>query len=156
MQQAIMSQTSRPMPGHLMIVAMLANPMYTQADIAEALKVSVSTVKRVAGMLKSASEDNGQELSAYKMLMRDKVPADCRVKTLRKAIDKADSNPFAALKAVEYADSILGLSPKQQQTQDVSDNTRPMFVLPPGTSISVNVTTPQAAIDITPLDTNET
>jgi hypothetical protein len=150
MQQAIMSQTNRPMPGHLMIVALLANPMLTQSDIAETCKVSLSTVKRVASMLKSASEDNGIELNAYKMLLREQVPADCRVKTLRKAIDKADSNPFAALKAVEYADNMLGLSPKQQQTQPDSDNTRPMFVLPAGTSISVTVNTPDQAIDVTP------
>jgi hypothetical protein len=142
------------MPGHLMIVALLANPMLTQSDIAETCKVSLSTVKRVASMLKSASEDNGLELNAYKALLREQVPVDCRVGTLRKAIDKADSNPFAALKAVEYADSMLGLAPKQQITQQDTDNTRPMFVLPAGTQISVSMTTPQAAIDITPLDTD--
>ena len=138
------------MPGHMLIVSLLGNPMMTQADIAATLGVSPATVSKVASMLRKASEDNSIELNSYKTLLRDKLPADIRVGTLRKAVDKADSNPFAALKAVEYADSILGLSPKTQQLEPISDNTRPMFVLPAGTQISVSVTTPRAEIDVTP------
>jgi hypothetical protein len=78
------------------------------------------------------------------------MPPEIRVSALRNAVDKADSNPFAALKAVEYTDSVLGLSPKQQQPNEIADNTRPMFILPGGTSISVSITTPIDAVDITP------
>jgi hypothetical protein len=143
-----MRNLQRPMPGHMLIVALLGNPMLTHTDIASQLGVSTSTVARVSSTLAKLSQDNAIELNSYKMLVRDKLPADIRVGTLRKAVDKADSNPFAALKAVEYADSILGLGPKQQQTEQVADNTRPMFMLPAGTSISVSITTPDSAIDI--------
>jgi hypothetical protein len=139
-------------PQHLIIANLLANPALSNTEIAEMLDISHDTVYRVKKMLSQATEDQGIELEAYKMLLRDKMPPEIRVSALRNAVDKADSNPFAALKAVEYTDAVLGLSPKSQQPQEIADNTRPMFILPSGTSIQVSITTPADAVDITPKD----
>jgi hypothetical protein len=136
-----------------MIATLLANPSLTQDDVAKAAGVCRNTVAKVYKQIKRASESSGIELEAYKMLLRERVPVDKRVNTLRTAIDKADTNPFAALKAVEYADNMLGLSPKQQDTQQLAES-RPMFMLPAGTKISVNLVTPDDAVDITPSDTD--
>jgi hypothetical protein len=153
-----MQMDTKVQQGDLLIASMLADPSLSQHEIAQALGISRSKVATVSQSLNKAIENAGSttalELEAYRMSLRKQVTVEKRVGVIDKAISKASSNPFAALKAVEYADNILGLSPKQQQSQDVSDNTRPMFVLPAGTSISVTVNTPQQAIDITPLDTD--
>jgi hypothetical protein len=144
----LMGSTRAAQPGHLLIASLLSNPLLTQAKVAELAGVSTKTVGSVASMLREASSDKGIEIEAYRMLLREHVPVKDRVSALQNIVSKSDSNPFAALKGIEYVDNALGIAPKQQIDQQVSDNTRPMFVLPPGTTISV--TTPQQAIDITP------
>ena len=143
-----MPTTRSVLPQHLMIAALLANPTLTHQAIADTMGVCKTTVDRVSQMLRKASESGLMEIESYKMLLRERVPVDLRVDALRQAVDKSDTNPFAALKAIEYADSILGLGPKQQ-VAEVQDTSRPMFVLPAGTHISVSIDTPDVT-DITP------
>ena len=99
----------------------------------------------------SAQLAKDAELEGYKGLIRKQVPSADRVGVLAKAVKKADSNPFAALKAVEYADRVLGLAPEQQQpVNNEQDKARPLFSLPANTSVQVSITTGPAAIDVTP------
>jgi hypothetical protein len=145
----LMGSTKAAQPGHLLIASLLSNPLLTQAKVAELAGVSTKTVGSVASMLREASSDKGIEIEAYRMLLREQVPVRDRVEALADIV-AAKNNPFARLKGIEYVDNALGIAPKQQIDQQVSDNTRPMFCLPPGTVISVQV--PDSCIDISPVD----
>ena len=137
-----MGTTKSAEPSHLIIASMLANPAITQQQIADTLGVCISTVSKVKRILANAVEDRGIAKNAYRMLLNEHVPVSDRVGVIKTAVTRAKTNPFAALKAVEYADMIDGVHPKLEQQQEIQDNTRPMFTLPPGTKVQMSITTP--------------
>jgi hypothetical protein len=148
-----MPTTKSVMPQHLLIAALLANPMLKHDDIAKSTGVCKSVVDKVSQQLKAAVSRSDVALEAYKMLAREQVPVTSRVAALKTIVEKADSNPFAALKGIEYVDNLEGFNPKQQETQQLAES-RPMFMLPAGTKIAINLTTPDDTVDITPSDTD--
>lgn len=53
---------------------------------------------------------------------------------------KADSNPFAAMRALERADELDGiLTAKDQAREQESSPLRPMFILPDSARVQVNI-----------------
>lgn len=124
-------------PTHLAIANLLGNPTLTHQQIGQITGVSRRTVTRVSIKVKQAGGAN-IELEDYRGLIRKQVPAKTRVDSIQKIVKKADSNPFAAMRAIEYADQVLGLAPKQQQ-QGGTDGPQPpaLFALPPGTRVAM-------------------
>ena len=56
--------------------------------------------------------------------------------------EKADSNPFAAMKALQRVDDLDGtLTPKDElkKPHEGTGEHQPIFSLPPGTNIQVNI-----------------
>jgi transposase len=98
----------------LAVATLMGNPALSQQDIAKTLNISRSTVTRAIAKIKAEAKPE-LELMEYRGLIRKQVPAKIRVEAIEKIVKKAESNPFAAMRAVEYADQVLGLGPKQQQ-----------------------------------------
>jgi hypothetical protein len=131
---------------HLLISKLLGDPSLTDSQIATIAKCSRTTVHFVKKRLKllGLQGDESEELEQYRMLLRKKVPVGSRVDSLATIInpDQAKSNPFSVIRAVEYVDTVLGLHPKaRQEAQEVSNQAQPMFVLPAGARMQVNVIT---------------
>ena len=83
-----------------------------------------------------------------------------RVEFVAQIARKADSNPFAAMKALQKVDDLNGILTSKDELkkpQEPSGECRPMFILPPGTHVQVNVqkneihkSTDAATIDVIP------
>ena len=121
------------------IAKLLGNPNLKKCQIQAMLGVSSATIAATELKLRSVELPECQrELEQYRTLIRKQMPDTDRVGALRKVMGKADSNPFAALRAVEYADKALGLVENKQNEQDTPE-TRPMFNLPSGCNVTVNL-----------------
>jgi DNA-binding transcriptional MocR family regulator len=121
----------------LAVATLMGNPALSQQDIAKTLNISRSTVARAIAKIKAEAKPE-LELMEYRGLIRKQVPAKIRVEAIEKIVKKADSNPFAALRAVEYADQVLGLAPKQQQSDPGCGPQPPaLFTLPANTRVSM-------------------
>jgi hypothetical protein len=126
-------------PSHLAIANLAGNPHLNREQIAQLTGTSVRTVARVRKQVEKATKQ-AVELDQYQTLIRKRLPAEKRVKTLETILEDPKENPFARLKVVEYADAVLGIGPKQQTPPDQQAPAQsPMFVLPPGCDVTVNV-----------------
>ena len=154
-----MSRT-KPHKQRTQIINLLGNPNLTHAQIAETVGVSTKTVQRTSRDIKLDVEEVQKKLAEYQVLLRDCLPIPERVELVAKIAQKADSNPFAAMKALQRVDDLDGiLTPKDElkRPQEAPEEHRPMFILPPSTSVQVNVreneipgSTEIKAIDVTP------
>ena len=139
-------------PMLISVANLLSNPALTYDDIARICKCSHATVARRAKQIRDSIVNQfgvSPELEQYKRCIRKRLPASKRVGVMEVAVKKAGSNPFAALKAVEYADKVLGMLPQAQDAQQ-DNRLQPMFALPAGSEIQVSITVGQDAIDVTP------
>ena len=125
-------------PAHLAIANLLGNPHLTQDQIAQITGTSAPTVQRVARKIRDLSPET-RELSAYRTLIRKRIPALKRVEAVEKVLEKVDSNPFAAMRAVEYVDGVLGLAPKQQSTAEAAVQQGPTIIFPVGSQIDIGI-----------------
>jgi transcriptional antiterminator len=128
---------------HLLIASMLSNPALTSQNIADTLNISKSTVDKVRQTINKTlakKDSTAIAVEQYRMLLQKQAPLTKRVEVLSKAMDMVDTNPFVAIRAVEYSDGIDGIAPKQQQIEQLERETRPMFVLPGDAKVQVNIT----------------
>jgi hypothetical protein len=99
-------------------------------------------VQRVAKEIEPDVDVALSKLEEYQTLLDKHLPITQRVELITKIARKADSNPFAAMRALERADDLDGIirarDESRRPSQDVGE-TRPMFLLPAGTHISVSV-----------------
>jgi hypothetical protein len=78
------------------------------------------------------------KLQEYQRLLRERLPISERVVIHEEVARKVDSNPFAALKALQRADrldDIVMLAERERH---------PLSTMPPETHVSGTVNTPQA------------
>jgi|WetSurMetagenome_2_1015567.scaffolds.fasta_scaffold1045624_1 hypothetical protein len=139
------------------ITHLLGNPALTHDDIARTVGCSTKTVQRVAKEIKPDVDEALSKLEKYQTLLNKHLPIENRVELITKIAKKADSNPFAAMRALERADDLDGIITARDESRrpsQESGETRPMFILPPGTQISVSVKTIEnekpKEIDVTP------
>ncbi len=125
----------------LAIANLLGNPTLTHQQIADLTGTSRHTVLRVNKKLKETAGGN-IELEDYRGLIRKHLPSKKRVGVLQTVASAAKTNPFAAMRAVEYADQVLGLAPKQQQSDPGGGPQPPaLFTLPANTRVAMLVQT---------------
>lgn len=128
-------------PTQASVVRLLGNPSLRQPDIADLVGCSLAYVHEIERALKDRLQaGSALELELYRRQLRKRVPDSARVGAIETAVGRAKSNPFAALRAVEYADAVLGLGPRQGSQVDEQPALRvPMFVLPAGTKILMHI-----------------
>lgn len=129
-------------PKQLRIVKLLGDPTLSQQQIADIVGVSRWYVARLQRQIRAHSEPADVELEAYRRLARKRVPQERRISCLEELSDpeKCRQNPFSTLKAIEYVDTLLGMHPKARvEAQDEGNQSQPMFVLPAGANVQVNV-----------------
>ena len=139
------------------IINLLGNPNLTRAQIAKAVGVSTKTVQRTAKEIKPDVEEAEQKLAEYQILLQEKLPIQDRVDLYDQIARKAGTNPFAAMKAIQRADDLDGILTAKDALKQPHEETRehrPMFNLPSGTNVIVNITKradPEPEyIDVTP------
>jgi transcriptional antiterminator len=139
------------------ITHLLGNPALTHEDIARTVGCSTKTVQRVAREIKPDVEEAIAKLEEYQTLLNKHLPIKNRVEIYTQIAKKADSNPYAAMKALERADELDGILTAKDEIKRPSQESaehRPMFILPPGTAISVSVKPYEPVqskeIDVTP------
>jgi hypothetical protein len=140
------------------ITHLLGNPALTHEDIARTVSCSTKTVQRIAKEIKPDVDEALSKLEEYQTLLNKHLPIENRVELYTTIANKADSNPFAAMRALERVDDLDGILTSKDEARrpsQESGETRPMFILPPGTHISVNVKTPDNAIDVTSIGNSE-
>ncbi len=134
------------------IIALLGSGM-NHTDIAKTLGCSTKTVQRVSTSIRPVLAEVKDLISEYRRLLRERLPIEERVGLYEKIARKVDRNPFAAMRALERVDDLDGILTAKDEIkrpQEGSRENQPMFTLPPGTSIQVNITAPDQAIDVTP------
>jgi hypothetical protein len=143
------------------IIACLASGM-NHTEIARTVGCSTKTVQRTVNSLEPETREFTDGLAEYQRLFRDQLPIPKRVEIYNKIAQKAESNPFAAMRALERIDDLEGILTAKDEarrpTQD-SGETRPMFILPAGTHINVTVNPIESEkpeeIDVTPKGNSE-
>ena len=129
----------------LQIAKMLGNQGLTQRAIAKELGLTETYVSLTKKRLKESTPIEC-ELNQYRNLLRKRMPDKLRVETIGKVMETGSE--FAKLKSVEYTDSLLGLSPKMQPQEQQQPEIRPMFYLPAGAEININMgSAPQHIVD---------
>ena len=127
---------------HIKIIKLLGDPSLTQTEIAQLVGCSLATVKVIARQLREEIGSEELELQEYRKLTRKKIPQSIRVDSLATIIspEQAKSNPFSVIRGIEYVDTLLGLHPKaRQEDKDQQQQAQPMFMLPAGAQVQVNV-----------------
>lgn len=138
------------------VIALLASGI-GQAEIAKVVGCSTKSVQRISHEIQPAMEEIEHRLTEYRMQLHKHLPIPDRVAVLRDVAKTKKTNPFAALRAVAMANEIDGLV-VQQRPDDNPPQHQPMFVLPPGARLQVNILPPKdqgtpaagSAIDVTP------
>ena len=123
------------------IVALLGSGA-KYADIAAAVGCSKRTVIRVAKEIRPELEEVTGLLAEYQTLLRKRMPIRERVELYDKIARKVDRNPFAAMRALERIDDLDGILPakdRARRDQESPQEPQPMFVLPAGAQVCVNV-----------------
>jgi biotin operon repressor len=147
----------------LLIAKALGDSSLTQRQIAKQYGVSEVTVWKVAKKIRESSPTVEEELGEYRKLLRERVPLSRRVECIQAIVDpkRAQTNPFAVVRAIEYADSVGGLAPKQQLPADTDQKPIALFMLPTESKVSISVESRtntggiDSAINITPVDTKD-
>jgi hypothetical protein len=144
------------------ITHLLGNTALTHGDIARTVGCSTKTVQRVAKEIKPDADEALSKLEEYQTLLNKHLPIKNRVELITKIAKKADSNPFAAMRALERADDLDGIITARDESRRPSQDsgeTRPMFILPAGTHINVTVNPIESEkpeeIDVTPKGNSE-
>jgi len=120
---------------------------------------SRKTVQRVAAAIKPDVQEVEGKLELYGRLLRKKLPIKDRVELYDRIARKAESDPFAAMRALERADELDGILTAKDKSREAETPRpqQPMFIMPPGANVQVNVwnrpeerTVEAPAIDVTP------
>lgn len=136
------------------IAAALASNKIPQRQIAKIHGVARGTVQRLQKRL--AEADNIDQLKAtYKMLLLERLPVADRADIVSKVARKGNSNPFAALRALEYADTVQGIAAKQSIDPGSVQQPPALFSLPSGSDISIRIKPTQPVIDVSNTYTDE-
>lgn len=138
--------STQPAAGHwtakqLRVVKLLGDPELNHAQIAQIVGIHRRTVAAISSRLQMANVDQTAELEAYRAQLRKRVPIKSRVDCLATIVrpEQAKSNPFSVIRAIEYVDTVAGLHPKTAPEPAQSDKTQPMFVLPAGARVQINI-----------------
>lgn len=151
-----MSNKTKPQKQRTQITHLLGNPSLTHQQIASAVGVSTKTVQRVAQEIRPDMEQVEAQLAEYQSQLRERLPIKDRVALYETIARRAESNPFAAMRALERADELDGILTAKDEIRRPAPSGRdhsPMFILPEGTRVQVNVdlrTHAKKEIDVTP------
>ena len=151
------AMTTRNEKIRLQITALLGTGKPYQ-QIADAVGCCKRTVVRVAKEIKPAMKEIEGDLTEYKRLLQERLPIEKRSEIIGGIAENWKSNPFAALKATQRADDLDGYlteKDKLKQPQADSGEYKPMFMLPLGTKVVVNISKEPECIDVTPEEPEE-
>lgn len=130
------------------IVHFLGRPGMTQEQIAHVLGCDRKTVGIVARIVRQIPAELNLELEDYRRQLRTRLPNKTCVDAISTIVGKVNTNPWAAMRGIEYRDSMLGLHPKARDDGDQGPREpAPMFNLPPGSKVQVNILTGPADQD---------
>lgn len=107
-----------------------------ESQIAKAVGITVRQVRRHKRAARVALKPLEAQLAEYRSLLVTELPLRYRAKRLRELADQS-SQAMVALKAVEAADRLCGLSDAAREQSD--PRPQPMFQLPAGCQVSVTV-----------------
>jgi hypothetical protein len=124
------------------ITHLLANPGLTHEEIAKAIGCSTKTMQRVSKEIRPDVQEAEAKLAEYQTLLSKRLLIRDRVELYTKIAKEADSNPFAAMRALERADELDGILTAKDQIKRPSQGPqeyRPMFQFSSDTKIQVNI-----------------
>ncbi len=122
------------------ITHLLANPRLTHQEIAAAVGCSTKTVQRVAKEIRPDVKEAESKLEEYQRLLSKKLPVKDRVELYDRIARKAESNPFAAMRALERADELDGIqTAKDRRETEAPQVQQPVFIMPSTANVQVNV-----------------
>lgn len=150
------------------VIAMLAQPGITHADIAKALSCSVKTVSRISTQVKADINEADSKLATLSKEITAVISVKDRAKryaTLAKSA-KNEAVSLGALQRIDDLDGIVTEKERMRAKRDEQPANQPMFVLPQGAMINVTVNQQNntisssslpdnSAIEVNPLKTNE-
>jgi hypothetical protein len=138
------------------IIALLGSGI-SHTEIAKAAGCSSKTVQRIARSIKPTLDEIKDLLSEYRRLFHKELPIPDRVELYTRIARKVDKNPFAAMRALERVDDLDGILTAKDEIRRPPENSgehRPMFILPAGTNVQVNILQADnpitKAVDVTP------
>lgn len=137
-----MSRRQKP---RLLITQLLTEGQMTHEEIAQVTKCSAKTVQRVQQELKQETEGCEEKIQEYRRQINKRLPIERRVKRYVE-IANAESNPFAAIRALERIDDLDGVVLDKKQKGEPEEN-HPMFILLPGSKVMIGIKTPGAIED---------
>jgi len=98
------------------------------------------TIARIASKLEASeptpAEQIERRLKLYRKQVRKNLPTLKRAETLAKCVDKVDSNPFAALRTIQYVDQLDGFTPAADNRPE--STSRPLIQIT-GNNVQVNM-----------------
>jgi hypothetical protein len=122
-------------------VAVLLSQGLTPKQIAAKLNVHICTIYKDTREIAPALDHSQEIINGLRMSLKKEAPPQTRVGVIKKTMQKVDSNPFAALRAVEMANYIDGvdrlLAPAAQQPQEIEN--APMFQIASGAQVTLNL-----------------
>ena len=130
----------------------------TIQDAARILAVSTKTIERDLKAVQADMAEAEDKLQEYQRRFKERLPIQDRVR-LYEEIARQEGNPFARFKALQRIDAIDGVIPDidrlKIERQHEEREPTPMFVLPPGTSVSVTVNQQRLERNVTPEKSEE-
>jgi hypothetical protein len=122
----------------VVIAAMLMVPKLNYDEIAVRVGCRKRDVERVHQLLRGQLSPAMK--AHYQLMVESRAPADQRAASLKGIITGYKRNPHAALRAIQYADEIVGVAPNREGKENQAPGG--LFELPPGTRVQVAVATP--------------
>ncbi len=128
----------------------------TQTAIAEQLGVERRTIARDVKELKPSTEQVLSILERGQERLRETYPIEKRIDRLAKLSESA-VNESVSMGCVTYLNEFDGVVTERERMrinkQTEAPTIQPMFMLPPGTSVSIRMSTPERdVINVTPTD----
>jgi hypothetical protein len=132
---------------------LLGEGKLTQGEIGKMVGLSRESVCKLHNSLKStSSEDLDARLQHYRAEIERNLPSNRKAEVLEQVVSRVEKNPFAALKAIQYADQIQGYV-RASDMDARAPIAQPLFSLPAGAIIRVDTggqNPAPEAIDVTP------
>jgi hypothetical protein len=115
-----------------------SEPSMTCKDIASVVGCNPQTVSKINRHIRATSkaDDLDVRLEIYRHKIEKRLPSQFKADKLRSVVDRVDNNPFAALKAIQYADQIQGYV-RASDMDARAPIAQPLFSLPAGSTIHI-------------------
>lgn len=137
-----------------------ADPTLTHTQLAAMVNRSTKTIQRIMKANAPTLDEIDSKLRAVQTAIKERLPVEKRVEILASIAESSELD-FARISTVKYVNELDGIHPqlerdKVKSTHD-APTTQPMFMLPPGSTVNVTVSTPrdERVIDVKAQETEE-